>query len=101
MQAFYIAPSRTPMLPSVMVRPCVVTCLFPSTQMAIIEMHSLTVSGRASQFVPFADLASTAEKAIAEATARIQALPLLAVKAIPSPDQKAAIEKMAGAGAGK
>ncbi len=75
--------------------------LMPVSQSAIIELHSLLVSGRVSKVVPFADLASTVEKAIEEATARIRRLPLLEIKTFPGTDEKtAAVAPLAGAVSG-
>jgi hypothetical protein len=90
--AFYIQPPLNPALPAVTVRPCIVVALYPSMQMATIELHSLQVSGRVSRNVPYADLASTAESAIKTASARISSRPALA--------EKSATPAMAGADAG-
>lgn len=98
-QAFVIVPARTPLLPSVTVQRCVVLSIMATSQMCIIETHSLVVSGRCSRVVPFGDLASTPEKAIEKASDRIRGLPALPIKTYSGPDEKtAAVAPLAGAG---
>ena len=100
-QAFVLIPPRSALLPCVTVCPCVVTALFPSAGMALIEVHSLMVSGRCSRMVPFANLASTVEKAIEEASARIGKLPQLEIRTFSGTDEKtAAVAPLAGAVSG-
>lgn len=101
-QAFVICPPRSVLLPSVTVLPCVVTMLMPVSQTAFVEVHSLLAAGRVTKVVPYADLASTLEKAIEEATARIRRLPVLEFKTFPGMDEKAAaVAPLAGDTSGK
>lgn len=104
--AYYLEPERTPALPCVTVRPCLVTGLLNNAEppSAIIRLHSLTADGWISRVVPFSALSSKLDAAIAIATDKIRALPSPAGLApdlsAPAADEKSASETKAGASAG-